>query len=81
MALLFKLLSQINIELNISVAITLIANLLQVKHWKALVAVYKKQIGLQSLNFHLSDILRPKQIQRLLCFDLRCSRPAVISHC
>jgi hypothetical protein len=37
-------LSQINIELNISVAISLIANLLQLKHWKALVALYKNKL-------------------------------------
>jgi hypothetical protein len=33
-------LSQINIGSNISVAISLIANLLQLKRWKALVAIY-----------------------------------------
>jgi hypothetical protein len=39
----FKLLSQINIELTISVAISLITTLLQLKHWKALVALYKNK--------------------------------------
>jgi hypothetical protein len=37
-------LSQINIELNISVAISLIANLLQLKHKNALVALYKSKL-------------------------------------
>jgi hypothetical protein len=57
-------LSQINIELNISVAISLIANLL-----KYFGGTIQKQIGLKSHNLHLSDILRPKQIQCLLYFD------------
>jgi hypothetical protein len=39
-----KKVSQINIELTISVAISLIANLLQLKHWKALVANTQKLV-------------------------------------
>jgi hypothetical protein len=57
-------LSQINIELNISVATSLIANLLQLKHWKALVALYENK-----LVYNLTTFTLPKQIQRLLCFD------------
>jgi hypothetical protein len=40
----FYFLSEINIELTISVAISLIANLLQLKHWKTLVALYKNKL-------------------------------------
>jgi hypothetical protein len=37
-------LSQINIGLNISVESSLIANLLKLKRWKALVALYKNKL-------------------------------------
>jgi hypothetical protein len=72
-AFFFNCLSQINIELNFSVAISLIhviVNLLQLKHWNSIGGT------IQITNWfiipqHLpSDILRPKQIQRLLCFDI-----------
>jgi hypothetical protein len=72
-------LSQINIELNISVAISLIANLLQLKHWKALVALYKNKLVYNLTTFTFLTILDPNKFSTFCALISNCNKiPTII---
>jgi hypothetical protein len=64
----FNCLSQINIELNISVEINLITTVITLE--TALLALHKYRLVYNLITFTFA-----KQIQRLLCFDfyIRCT--------
>jgi hypothetical protein len=66
--------SQINFGLNISVAISIIANLLQLKRWKALVALYKNKLFYNFTNFTFLTFCDPNKFSAFCALILECTQ-------